>query len=232
MISLWRESRKTLATAASMMLVTGWLFVSANAAAVTLTSPVDGSVVSTTHPLFTWTLDGTEINTITVSKLARTTPDGSFFDEDYVSGGLPESSSTSWQPTSPIAAGTYWWGANWYFPDFSAVGNTPPEQFSIAADIHNLGFRIRQYQDSAYLYATPSWWSNTATTRVTCKLYRRGKLKGSTSVRSNYPTIGGQNSDTCNLRLREKWDGLRFKLLVVVQGGGISRSKSKTFTAK
>src|SRR5215216_528625 len=48
-------------------------------------SPAPGAVVSSSHPVFTWTVPPNEASeTIYVAKAPQTTPDGLFFDENVV----------------------------------------------------------------------------------------------------------------------------------------------------
>ena len=202
------------------------------ASAVTHVAPAPGASTSDLHPTFSWTLDGHEVNVIQVSKLQRTTVDGEFYDEDHVTGDALDSSATAWQPTSAIPSGTYWWNVQWYTPDFSSTGYTAPTSFRIPPDIHGLGQRLSQSTYSPTMTVTASWWSNTPTTKATCSIYRKGRRVARTSDSSSYPTIGGTNTAYCYLRLRERWDGLRFKAVLTVSGGGIARSTSRYFTAR
>lgn len=204
------------------------LLVPAAAGAATALSPVGGARVTTSHPTFRWSLNGGDtVGMLVVSKAQRTTPAGEFYDEDQEQVEFPGDTATAHASSEPIPAGTYWWNLSWMSAAFNDY-YTPPEQFTIAPSFLNgrFGqFHWYQYVEDDF---TVSWWSNTRTVYVKCRVYYRGRIIGRDSERITYPTIAGRNSMYCEPKVRSKYDGKRVKLAAIVSGGGGQR----TFTRR
>ena len=85
--------------------------IAAQAMAVaTPVSPASGATVSSAHPVFTWTVPANEESDgIYMATAPATTPEGRFHDENVVDLDAFLDNETSWSPTSPLAANTYWW---------------------------------------------------------------------------------------------------------------------------
>jgi len=78
------------------------LIAGAALAAATPVTPPQGATVTTSHPVFTWTLPSNEESSgIFIANKPDRTPDGNFFGENIVDASYFEN-RTSWSPISPL----------------------------------------------------------------------------------------------------------------------------------
>jgi hypothetical protein len=79
-------------------------------AAPTPLSPASGSSTSSTHPTFRWTVRPPEISaSISIAKSPQLVATGEFVTANIADVADLEPDATSWSPTRPLPAGTYWW---------------------------------------------------------------------------------------------------------------------------
>lgn len=75
-------------------------------AAATLLTPAPGTVVTTSHPVFTWTLPTNEqSDALYIANKPDTTPEGKFYDENVVGAGFFFNNERQWSPTSAALRG-------------------------------------------------------------------------------------------------------------------------------
>jgi hypothetical protein len=90
---------------AAFVAAAGVLTAAAFAAATPVTPP-PGAVVTTSHPVFMWTLPSNEqSDALYIAAKPDTTPGGKFYDENVVDAGFFFSNERQWSPTSPLYAG-------------------------------------------------------------------------------------------------------------------------------
>lgn len=195
-------------------------------------SPIAGAELTTTHPTYTWNRNGNEINILSISSGSRTTTEGEFYDEDKVDSYFPDSAASSYSDSTPLPADSYFWNLSWNAPDYSESGYTTPASFTVLADVHQAHLRIRQWSSISDLDINASWWSNTSSVRLTCRLFRKGKIVRMSSSEPTDLNIGSTNRETCTLHVPERWDGRRLKAMISVSSGSVSSSKTVSFRAR
>ena len=131
-------------------------------AVATPVTPQPGAVVTTSHPLFTWTLPANEqSDALYIADTPHTTtPEGKFYDENVVDLGIFFSNTRQWSPTSPIYAGAYWWlvwshDANTFQSYYNA-----PVAFTIPAALTLLPVKTHRYLSLHWLDVTVRWNAN------------------------------------------------------------------------
>ena len=130
-------------------------------AAATPVTPPPGAVVTTSHPVFMWTLPSNEqSDALYIADKPDTTPEGKFYDENVVDLGIFFSNTRQWSPTSPIYAGAYWWlvwshDANTFQSYYNA-----PAAFTIPAAVTLLPVKTHRYLSLHWLDVTVRWNAN------------------------------------------------------------------------
>jgi hypothetical protein len=90
--------------------VTAAFLATTAGAAPTPLAPAPGSSTTSTHPTFRWRVAVPEVSdSITIAKSPRLTANGEFVTADLVDEDDLQPDATSWSPTRPLPAGTYWW---------------------------------------------------------------------------------------------------------------------------
>ena len=79
-------------------------------AAATPVSPGPGAPVSSSHPVFSWTLPPNErAQALYVADSPDLAPDGKFLDENLVASGAIAADQLQWSPSNALYAGHYSW---------------------------------------------------------------------------------------------------------------------------
>jgi hypothetical protein len=205
------------------------------ATAATAIVPVDGATVASEHPTFSWALSGDEVDAIHVSRQARTTAEGQFYDEDRVTSDSFGSPITSWAPTSAIAEGTYWWNLSWHLPDYSASGYTTPLRFTIPPKVRSVLIRQKRYESLRNIEFHVQWWSNTEAVTVKAAIYRKRKRLWRQREAVSSASIAVLNRESFDLYFgsgglkRVTRPGERLRFVATVSGGGRVASKAGMF---
>lgn len=98
-----------LATFAAVA-VTAAVLATAVGAAPTPLSPAPGASTTSTHPTFRWTIAPPEVSdSITIASSPTLAATGEFVTANLVDEDDLASDATSWSPTRPLPAGTYFW---------------------------------------------------------------------------------------------------------------------------
>lgn len=216
-------------TRALIVALLALLVLPASAGALTPTAPVDGATGLSEHPVFTWSIAGDSANVIVMSRAARTTPEGEFYDEDRETSDAIQGAATTWSPTTAIAAGTYWWNLQWFADDYSSSGWTAPLSFTIPARLRAPIVRVPT-RFSFAVYADTSWWSNTRAARVTAELVV-GKRRASRRVVAEPSlSIAVRNSSSVRLPVPAWARGKRGVVRVTVASGGRSVRAARALT--
>src|SRR4051812_25885154 len=165
------------------LVVGALILLPASASAVTAVSPINDDVADL-HPVLTWSLDpGEQSNSVTIAKSPATTPVGDFFDESQVAFGLPTGNATTWAPTEPQMAGTYWWIVTAFDASFNET-RTAPQQFHIDAVLQNAHFRVDKFRFLRQLSFSARWTTNAPSVLVTFRVSRNGRTLWKRSKRS------------------------------------------------
>jgi hypothetical protein len=199
-----------------------------------LVSPASGAVISTSHPLLSWTLPPNENSyAIYVSRRPETTPDGKFLDENLVDVDLLKADAGEWSPASPVYAGAYWWQVVSQDRQTLQLFRSPPSSFTIAARariasvrttrwtfLHELGITVRTRANTKYGYVS-----------ATVRTLRGARLWSGRKRQSFYPP-NSVESMYFRWRTRSRVpQGRRLRLRVTLRAGGVVRATSRTFRA-
>lgn len=151
--------------------------VGAVSAAASPVTPAPGATVSTSHPVFSWTLPANEqSDALYIANRPDRTPEGKFFDENVVDIGVFLNDERQWSPTSPLYAGHYWWLV------WSHDRDTFQSYYSVLIDFTIPGtFELRRvtfhrYRFLHWLDVTVLWATNTHGLTVKASLLRRGRI--------------------------------------------------------
>jgi hypothetical protein len=200
---------------------------SAALAAATPVTPTAGAVVTTSHPVFTWTLPSNEqSDALYVADKPDTTPEGKFYGENVVDTGFFFSNERQWSPTSPLYAGAYWWlvwshDANTYQSYYNA-----PATFTIPASLTPLPVKTRRYLSLHWLDVTVRWKANVHGLTAKVRLLRRGRTLWARSESENN-FIGSPGSTTFTwYRPRRIMQGTRLTLQVSLLAPGAKKTRA------
>jgi hypothetical protein len=119
-------------------------------------------VVQTSHPVFTWSVPANEESDyIYVATSPQTTPEGEFYSENVEDSDVFFGNETSWAPTYPLGAGSYWWIIGTHDRETYDSFFTAPRAFSIPAEVAINGVRVKRYTGLRWLDIYVTWRSNT-----------------------------------------------------------------------
>ena len=172
--------------------------IAAQAMAVaTPVSPASGATVSSAHPVFTWTVPANEESDgIYMATAPATTPEGRFHDENVVDLDAFLNNETSWSPTSPLAANTYWWLV--WTPDRETFDSffSSPISFTIPAEADITSVRTRRYTFINWLDITVRYRANTESATVRARIKQGGRVIATKRHLDEFVLIGETNSAT------------------------------------
>jgi len=172
-------------------------------AVATPVTPQPGAVVTTSHPLFTWTLpSNAQSSAIYIANNPAVTPEGRFYDENVVDADVFFNDERQWSPTTPLYAGAYWWlvwsnDRNTFVSYYST-----PASFTVCPLVTLLPLRTRPYLSLHWLDVNVRWRANVRTLTVKVRLLHRGKV------------IWKRTENDDNLRRLDRLDELTRALVV------------------
>jgi hypothetical protein len=211
---------------AALVAVAGILAGAALAAATPVT-PGPGAVVTTSHPIFSWTLPTNEqSDALYIANKPDRTPEGKFYDENVVDLGIFTSNERQWSPTSPLYAGAYWWlvwshDANTFQSYYSA-----PSPFTIPAALTLLPVKTHRYLNLHWLDVTVRWKANVHGLTVKVRLLRGSKTVWRRTEGED-GLIGSPGSTTFTWhRPRRVRQGSRLRLQVSLLTAGAKKSRA------
>ena len=135
--------------------------------------------MSSSHPVFTWTVAPTEASeTIYVARAPQTTPEGLFFDENVVDFDFPTRDERAWTPSSALYAGSYWWIVGTSERDSFESRYSAPSPFRIPASVRIVSVRMRRYSYTYFpdsLDINVTWSANARQLTVVAAVSRAGR---------------------------------------------------------
>lgn len=197
----------------------------------TLTGNVTGAGTAS----FTWTNGptGEVVRSITYSTAPGLTADG---DLASVTGGgfLSELQTVGTSVDDRVLyAGTYYYVGYWRVEDFSARGYTPLQSFAVPTSLVMGPQSITQYSSIPAVGVTGSLVTNAKVVVATCSIYNGFRLISTQKRIINYTLPRTSTKVYCsNLKVPEKLDGRKLKLVIKASGGGKAASKVSYFRAK
>jgi hypothetical protein len=211
---------------AALVAVAGVAAGSAFAAATPVT-PAPGAVVTTSHPVFSWTLPANEQpDAISVADKLDTTPEGKFYDENLVDFDILTSDERQWSPSSPLYAGAYWWQVWSHDANTFQSYYSTPAGFTIPAAVTLLPVKTHRYLNLHWLDVKVRWNANVHGLNARVRLLRRGKTLWTRSE-SEDNLIGSPGSTSFTwYRPRRIRQGTRLTLLVSLLTTGAKRTRS------
>jgi len=206
------------------------------AAAPTPLSPPPGSSTTSTHPTFRWTLQPPEIaDSISIAKSPQLAATGEFVTADLADVDDLEGDATSWSPTRPLPAGTYWWHVG---SRDATPGATPKTLFtpamqltvrvSVAVQSLKLKWSGRQF------LATLSLKANVSNVDVLVNLYSGKRLLGSHKATTGNFLIDQATDDQSVWTVPpavKRGSPLRLVATLTVRGDKAKATAAKTFRA-
>jgi hypothetical protein len=199
------------------------------AATPTLIAPTTASLADS-RPLVAWTPGvGETIEAVYIATTSGTTPEGQLYDETRVDTGFPAASVTSYQPTSRLPAGTYYWNVRWMLgePTYDNA-YSPVASFTIPLQLRRVGVSIEQWGLSGDT-VTVRYLTNAATARITCSVYHGRRRIARRSTRDTYITPLGREESTCQVNVPRSMGGKRLRLVGEVVAGGCTARASRYF---
>lgn len=217
-----------------------WLFVgfaalvgaSFAASASTPVAPEAGAVTSS-HPVFAWTLAaGEEADTVHIASAPETTHEGEFHSENVVMiGALVESNATTWSPREALFAGRYWWNVETRDPHFARAFSAARE-FSVAPEIRPLMVRLSRSTFLRQVTVDLRWATNVREVAIEVRFLRRNRLVG--HVRRRAETLVSRDPDRASLLWRAPRKvppGTRLVALTRITAAGHSAIVHRSFQA-
>lgn len=192
----------------------------------------------TTRPSFSWTPGpaGEVVSSISIGPNVDVGPDGSL--ASTAGGGTflyPLDALTSTTTERPLHAGTWYWTAGWKTPDSAPTyesGNTAVQSFVVPAYLRTLRGTFIQYSSIPGFSAKGSFASNVRAVAITCTVFN-GRARVSSRRTFVKPSVGTPRTNfyCSNLKVPERLDRKRLRLVVVARGGGRSQAAVQYFRA-
>lgn len=205
------------------------IFAAATLAAATPVTPPPGATVTTAHPHFTWTLPPNEQSeAIFIASKPDVTPEGKFYDENFVNGANVGADVREWSPPSsrPLYAGHYWWNVSSIDRAKLARHYSAPAEFTIPV-------ALRLYGVTAKRFSSPRrrlWVSGIASANVKRPLVRVRLLRGRRIVWKSAHRVFGNiipgAFDFYWYPQRSVKKGTRLRLTATISSGAVAKTRS------
>ncbi|MCW2928934.1 MAG: hypothetical protein JWM86_2902 [Thermoleophilia bacterium] len=199
-----------------------------------LTGPTAASI-ATGKPTLTWTNGptGETMHWISIGSSGALTAEG---DLVSTSGGdfLSELDAvTSATVDHVLYAGNYFYVGYWRTPDFEARGYTPLQSFVVPTQLAMGPQSLIQYSLITATNITGSFVTNAKKAVATCAIYNGTRLVGAQKKVITYTIPKTSTRVYCSdIKVSEKLDGAKLKLVIKVAAGGKVGSKVSYFRAK
>lgn len=204
----------------------------------TVTGPDPATIL--TKPAFSWTLGpaGEVVSSISIGTKPDVDTRGSLASTTGGDFLYPLEALTSTTTDRPLYAGTYYWNAFWKTPDTAATyesGNTAVQSFTVPSYIRTLRGTFTQYSSIPAFMAKGSFASNLRAVSVTCTIMN-GRTRVSSQRKFTQPYFSSTGANRTNfycsdLKVPERLDGKRLRLVVQARGGGRTSTAVQYFRA-
>lgn len=186
-------------------------------------SPASGAVVSSSHPVFTWTVPPNDVSeTIYVAKAPQTTPEGQFFDENVVDFDFFTRDEREWSPTTALYAGRYWWIVATMDRNSFESRYSSPSAFRIPASVKIDSVRVRRNSYTFFaddLDITVTWSANVHELTVAAAVSRAGRRLW-TVRESESALVGSRGTSLFNwTKPRRIRQGTRLQVTITLRAG-------------
>jgi hypothetical protein len=222
--------------AAATATATAVLFAAGVSAAPRPISPTSGSSTTSTHPTFHWTVESPEVSdSISIAESPQLVATGEFVTANIVDVDDLAPDATSWSPTRPLPAGTYWW----HVGSVDTTSGASPQ--SLFTPTMQLTIRVLLAVQSVKLkwvgrqfLATLSLKANASNVNVLVQLYSGTRLLGSHKATiTSFPIDWGTEDQSVwsvpsTVKRRSP---LRLVSTLTVPGDAAKTTATKTFRA-
>lgn len=205
-------------------------------AAVAPISPATSSSTRETHPTFTWTVQPPDVATlVSIARAAEVGANGEFLTANLVDVESLDAGATSWSPTRPLVAGTYWWHIGWRdtTPNTpSATEFTPARQLTILPWV---SVSAVKYTRSGHEFLVSLLFkADVPSVHVLVKLYQGKRLLGTHSDTTNNFLIDPPSTEQSDWTLpstTKPGTGLRLVFTLAIPGTTTRQTLTKTIRA-
>jgi hypothetical protein len=190
-------------------------------------SPSPGSTMTTTHPVFSWTLPADERGlSISIAHSPKINPDtNDFMPGELADTGQLAAGASKWTPTRPLPAAKYFWHVA------STSGQGQPREFGQTSSfvirplIAKPSFVVKTYAGQRMLFVTTSWSANIRKVEFTATLYAGSKRLGAKKLVTDNFLIDGKKNDISTWIIPPTVKkGTRLRLVVKLSGEGGARA--------
>ena len=193
-------------------------------------SPVANAVLSSSHPVFSWSTPTSEQSwALYIASRPETTPEGKFYDENVEDTGLFWPNEVyQWAPTRGLYAGAYWWLVESVSREGFTLSRSAPLAFTISPQLRIHGLRIRRYAFLRNLDFELSHSGNVRAVSVQAFVRTmRGKVLYS-ARRSESNSLGTTNRTNFSWYARRNVKrGIRVRFTATVRAQGATRTFSR-----
>lgn len=211
----------------SAALVGAAIFAGTALAAAKPLTPQPGETVRSAHPDFTWALPTNEQSeAISIANEPDVTPEGKFYDENFVDGDLLPTDVREWAPSTPLWAGQYWW--NVWSTDRNTFASyySAPAEFTIPVAMTLRGVTTKRYLFLHSLDVVVRLTANVQRPLVRVRLLRGRKLVWKATEKAYGSMSEVVSSSFTWQRPRRIKQGTRLKLIASISSGGDTQTRS------
>jgi len=205
------------------------IFAAGALAAATPVTPPPGAIVRTAHPDFTWTLPSNEQSeAVVIASKPNVTPEGKFYDENFVNGGNVGADVREWSPppSRPLYAGHYWWNVASTDRETLARHYSAPAEFTIPVALRLYGIRAKRFSSPRRrLWIDMRASANVKRPLVRVRLMRDQRIVWN-KARKAYGNIIPGAFDFYWYPQRSVKQGTRLRLIATISSGRITRTRS------
>lgn len=172
----------------------GIVAATALAAATPVTPPPGAFIDPPSRPVFSWTLPANEQSDgLFIANSPDTTAAGMFPEGNLVRDHSFTNGETTWSPSAPLYAGSYWWLVSSHDRNTAQRFYSAPRDFRIGLSFEFDRTKVRRSLSQHWLRLTPHWKGNMRVVRVKVSLLLRGRIIWARSgLRRNH--IGSRGS--------------------------------------
>jgi hypothetical protein len=204
----------------------GAVAVSAQAVARPV-SPTPGSSMTTTHPVFSWSLPGDEQPlSISIARSSKINPDtADFMPGELAQTSLVKEGASMWTAIQPLPAAKYYWHVA------STSGRGQPREFSRTSSftirplISKPWFTVKTYAGQRMFFVTTSWSANIRKVDFSAMLFAGAKRLATRELTTDNFLIDAKKIDISTWIIPPTVrKGTRLRLVVKLSGEGGTRA--------
>jgi len=191
--------------------------------------------MTTTHPVFTWSLPGDEQGlSISIARSPKINPDtNDFMPGELAQTALLVAGASNWKATQPLPAAKYYWHIA------STSGRGQPREFSKTSSfvirplIAKPSLAVKTYAGQRMFYVATSWTANIRTVDFSATLFAGSKRLGTRELTTDNFLIDGKKTDISTWIVPPTVKkGARLRLVVRLSGeGGAKATATKSLRA-